>query len=87
MKSVSFMPKTIPAGGSSRSPLDRLSVDWHHSKRSIFILILEYRTNKYVRPHILRGFLMQKNRVDISKSFNTTGLNMWDQMYNNTFDT
>ena len=39
MKSISFVPKTIPADGSSRSPLDRLSVDWHRSKRCIFIFI------------------------------------------------
>ena len=37
MKSVSFVPKTVPAGGPSRSPLDRLPVDWHRSKLCIFI--------------------------------------------------
>ena len=35
MKSVSFVPKTIPAGDASQSPLDRLLVDWHRSKRNI----------------------------------------------------
>ena len=32
MKSIPFVPKTIPAGGASQSPLDRLSVDWNRSK-------------------------------------------------------
>ena len=40
MKSVSFVPKTIPAGGASRSPLDRFWVDWHRSKRFIFIYVV-----------------------------------------------
>ena len=31
MKSVSFVPKTVPGGSVSRSPLDRLSVNWHCS--------------------------------------------------------
>ena len=31
MKSVSFVPKTIPAGGASRSPQDSLSEDRHRS--------------------------------------------------------
>ena len=38
MKSVSFVPKTIPAGGASQSPLGRLLVDRHRSKRCIFII-------------------------------------------------
>ena len=37
MKSVSFVYKTIPAGGASQSTLDCLWVDWHRSKRWIFI--------------------------------------------------
>ena len=40
MKSVSFVPETIARGGPSRSPLDRLSVDWHSSKRGIFIIFV-----------------------------------------------
>ena len=38
MKSVSFVPKIIPAGSASHeSSLDRLLLDWHCSKRCIFI--------------------------------------------------
>ena len=38
MKSVPFVPITIPAGGASQSPLDQLSIDWHRDAFSFYLL-------------------------------------------------
>ena len=48
MKSISFVPKTIPAGDSSQNPLNHLSVDWHHSKAMHFHFfhLMDYVTVK-----------------------------------------
>ena len=40
MKPVSYVPETIPGCGASRSPLNRLSGDWHNWKRCIFIQVI-----------------------------------------------